>query len=204
MKKHQIIPERQVHDMAKRTLESLQKQYMREVPDKRRGPGGRRGPGPGGPGKMGGGLKPKNTKATVFRIMGYIGKYKANVILAFVFMIINTLSSLAGSYMLSPIINRIQMVVAPDVTISWTTIGSKVNSIIEDVMSTGLFSGLASKGEFYEVTLYVATALIILVVIYLIGVISSYLQGRLLLVASQNASEKIRNDLFSKLQTLPI
>ena len=51
--------------MAKRTLESLQKQYARAVSDKRRGPGG---PGPrrGGPHASG---KPKNTSATVRRLL---------------------------------------------------------------------------------------------------------------------------------------
>ena len=58
--------------MAKRTLESLQKQYARAVNDKRRGPGG---PGPRrGPHGGGGSGKPKNTSATVRRLLSYVGK----------------------------------------------------------------------------------------------------------------------------------
>ena len=51
---------------------------------------------------------------------------------------------------------------------------------------------------------YLAHLLIILVCIYLIGVLSSYLQSKIMLSVSQNATEKIRNDLFSSLQELPL
>lgn len=47
-------------------------------------------------------------------------------------------------------------------------------------------------------------ALFILGMIYLIGLISTYFQNRLILNVSQNAIEKIRNDLNKKIQSLPI
>lgn len=51
---------------------------------------------------------------------------------------------------------------------------------------------------------YLAMILIVLACIYAIGVLSNYLQGRLMLSISQNAVEKLRNDLFDKIQTLPV
>ena len=47
-------------------------------------------------------------------------------------------------------------------------------------------------------------AAIILGAVYLIGMATTYLQARLMLHVSQNATEAIRNDLFDKLQGLPI
>lgn len=47
-------------------------------------------------------------------------------------------------------------------------------------------------------------ALLVLAGVYLCGAAASYMQARLMLSISQNAVEKIRNDLFNKLQKLPI
>lgn len=40
--------------------------------------------------------------------------------------------------------------------------------------------------------------------IYLLGIGSAYLQARLMLIVSQNSTEALRNDLFNRLQGLPI
>lgn len=47
-------------------------------------------------------------------------------------------------------------------------------------------------------------ALIILAFIYFIGIVSTYFQNKLILRVSQNAIEKIRNNLYSRLQSLPV
>ncbi len=71
-----------------------------------KGPGG---PGPGhGPGRHAGargGGQPKNMRATVKRLMQYLEKDRLKLGLAFVCVIVNTAATLAGSYMLRPIIN---------------------------------------------------------------------------------------------------
>ncbi len=90
--------------MAARNLETLKKYYNRSAAPSKKGMGGpRRGPGPRAPIAKG---KPKNTKAIVSRLMGYIKPYKFTLILVLLFMLITTGSSLAGSYMLRPIINN--------------------------------------------------------------------------------------------------
>lgn len=47
-------------------------------------------------------------------------------------------------------------------------------------------------------------ALVLLAAIYITGVISTYLQNRIMLSVSQSAIEAIRNDLFNKVQSLPV
>ena len=44
----------------------------------------------------------------------------------------------------------------------------------------------------------------IMIGIYVVGVVFTYIQQRLMLTVSQSAIERIRNDLFNKIQTLPV
>lgn len=48
------------------------------------------------------------------------------------------------------------------------------------------------------------TALFVLAAVYAVGAVSTFFQSRIMLKVSQTALERIRNDLFSKLQKLPI
>lgn len=186
--------------MAKRTLEELQKQYARAVVDKRRGPGG---PGPGRRGPHASG-KPKNTRNTVRRLLSYVGKYKGRLILVLCCMLVSTLTSLLGSYMLAPIINRIQIQIEGEDSVTWTAIGRAVDGLIQNVTELPLVNNLLSAGQFQAIATYVLAAVAILAAVYLVGVCSNYLQARLMLTVSHSATEAIRNDLFSKLQKLPV
>ena len=159
-------------------VESLKRRYGRNVssaggPGGHGGPGGGPGgPGPGGPGRgraMGKGT-PKNSKATVKRLMKYLNEDKPKMALAFFCVIVNTLASLAGSYMLRPIINTY---IAP-------VDGSR-----------GDAAGLAR-------------ALAVMALIYAAGVIANYAQAKVMLTVAQNALQKIRDDLFVKMQKLPV
>ena len=186
--------------MAKRSLETLRRQYARKVQEGRhQGPPGR---GPRGP--MGGGGKPKNTKDTVKRIWGYVSAYKARLILVLFLMLFGTVASLFTSYLLAPIINNIEMEVSGGTAdISWTPIGLWVNGIIENISKTPLLcSMMGSTAE--RITVYVMAALMVLGLAYLIQVASTYLQARIMLSVSQGATERIRSDLFNKLQALPV
>ena len=157
--------------MAARTLEQLRQQYKGTAPaNGGRGPGGGPGGGPRGGRNMRPGGKPKNLKNTISRLLGYIGIYKKRLILVAFCMLLSTGASLAGSYVLRPVIN-----------------------------------GLVEPGKTKQeriATLFLMLG--IMVAIYLVGVVFTYLQQRLMLGVSQNAIEKIRNDLFDKVQTLPV
>ncbi|MGI6717501.1 MAG: ABC transporter ATP-binding protein [Eubacteriales bacterium] len=132
------------------------------------------GKGFGGPGMRGqrgmGGGKPKNAMATIKKVLAYIGRDKIKIIFVLVCVLISSAASLAGSYVLRPVINNL---ISPNLTTS-----QKV---------TNLIAGLA-----------------IMAGIYFVGVICSYIQQRVMVVVSQNALVKIRSDLFSRIQRLPL
>lgn len=147
-------------------LESLKKRYGRTAAPAKKGGlmGGHRAAS-----TMKGGT-PKNTRITIRRLMSYLNGYKLSMIAALICVVISTLGTLAGSYMLRPVINQY---IAP------------LNG------GRGSISGLA-KG------------LTVMAAVYFIGVIANYAQSRIMLTVAQNALQKIRNDLFSKMQTLPL
>lgn len=141
------------------------------------GPGG----GPGGRHARAMGGKPKDTRETIKRLLGYIGKDKKHVIIALVCVVISSLSTLAGSYMLSPIINGI------------TETYDKASKAAGDA-SIIINEGLKTLG----------LGILLMLVIYGIGVISMYLQQRIMIGVSQRALKTLRKDLFDHIQTLPV
>lgn len=93
--------------MNERRIESLKRRYARTAAPVRRGPMGGPG-GPGGPGRraaMAAKGSPKNSRATIKRLLSYLNEDKPKMALAFFCVMVNTIASLAGSYMLRPIIN---------------------------------------------------------------------------------------------------
>ncbi len=79
---------------------------------------------------------------------------------------------------------------------------------ITSVWATGLMRPIVNKlveegKTVTERVVYLTQTLLLLGGIYGVGIISSYLQAKMMLKISQNSIEKLRNDLFKKLQTLP-
>ncbi len=182
-----------------RSLERLQKQYNDTASGKEKpGMPGRPG-GPGGSGRHHRAKgKPKNMGSTVRRILSYLAPYKGRFVLVLLCMLISTVTSLFGSYMLAPIINKLTLAVSPDVKID----PSLPERIADSVISKAIDPFAALIGS--PVLAYILTALVILGGIYLVGVLSSYLQSRLMLSISQGSVERIRNDLFTRLQKLSV
>lgn len=179
-----------------RTLSELQKQYNSMEK------GGKRGHGPGGP-RIHGGGKPKNVGATVKRLLRYVGVYKVRLILVFLSLILHTAFFLCGSYLIAPIINRITLAVNPLADISPSAIEKIADRMIEAFVSMPWISSLMGTTA-SAVTVYVFTALLILAVIYFLAAFTNYFQSRLMLEVTQNSIEKIRYDLFAKMQALPV
>ena len=146
-----------------------------------RGPGGP-GPGPGGPGGMPGGGKPKETRATIKRLLGYLGKDKRFVIAALVCVIVFSGATLAGSYLLSPIVD--------DLT-------SCANQVMK--AAAGERADLIAAG-----TLRLLRGVLIMLVVYGVGVVANYAQQRIMIGVSQRALIRIRKDLFDHLQEMPV
>ncbi len=182
-----------------RSIEQLRRQYNSHASQPGRGgPGG--GPGRHGPRPKG---KPKNMGATVKRLLTYVGKYKWLFLVVLFCMLINTVSTLFASYMMAPIINRIAAIVAPDTVTNPSFVEIWADTVIEGFATSPLISGLMGDSV-TAVVIYVAAALIILGSIYLVSILTSYIQARLMLIISQSSIEKIRRDLFEKMQKLPI
>ena len=150
--------------MDQNRIESLKRRYGNRVADSPR-----KKHGPGRMAARGGG-KPKNSKETVKRLLSYLEKDKMWMGAAFLCVIASTLTNLAGSYMLRPIINT--YIVPLD--------GSRGDS-------AGLFR-----------------ALIVMAGIYLLSVAANYTQSRIMLTIAQNALQRIREELFAKMQKLPL
>ncbi|MBT9776292.1 ATP-binding cassette domain-containing protein [Clostridium sp. MCC353] len=148
-------------------IESLKRRYGRySAPMPKRGP---MGGGPAARRAAADGKKPNQSKETVKRLLAYLDEDKPMMMLAFVCVIVNTFGSLAGAYMLRPIINTY---IAPQ-------------------NGRGDAAGLAR-------------ALVVMGAVYIIGVAANYAQAKVMLTVAQNALQKIRNDLFTKMQKLPI
>ncbi len=180
-----------------RSIEQLRRQYN-STPDPARrghGPGGGRGPRPKG--------KPKNMGATIKRMLAYVGDYKWLFLVVLLCMLLNTVSTLFASYLMAPIINRIAAIVAPDTVGAPSPVEVWADGIIEIFASSPLISGIMGS-PVVDITVYIVAALIILAVVYLISILTSYIQARLMLTISQNSVERIRRDLFMKMQELPI
>lgn len=171
-----------------RNLEALRQRYNSvSHGTSLRGGGPGRGPGPRGKGK------PKNVAKTIKRLMAYVGKYKIRLGLVFLCMMLTTVASLIGGYLLVPIINRITLEINPNAPLEPSSIAKLADKVIGAV-----------AGEDAGITTYVIIALAILGAVYMVSAFGSYVQARLMLSISQNSIQKIRDDLFTKLQTLPV
>lgn len=122
------------------------------------------GRGHHGAGMPGG--KPKDAKKALKRIFSYMKEDRLKIVLVLFLVILGTAASLAGSYMLRPVIN------------SLTGADGSVEKLFVSVL--------------------------VMAAIYLVAVAASYLQTRIIIGVSQRALQKIRNDLFSKVQKLPV
>ena len=182
-----------------RSLSELQQRYHSVAPDKRGGFGG--GPRRGGPGHRGPGSKPKNIGRTVARMLQYVGGYKGYLVLVLVSMLVSTVAGLVGGYMMAPIINRLTLAVT-GIQPPMSTMEALADRGIEAFMQVSFVAALEEK--ITAVPVYILAALIILAAVYLLGLVATYVQSRLMLTVSQHAVERIRNDLFDKMQGLPV
>lgn len=142
-----------------------------------RGPGG--GPGRHGKAMLGG--KPKNTKGTIKRLLGYLERDKTKVIIAVICAILSSAATLAGSYLLSPIIDGV---------------AATAQKVRESSLDAGevIDEGIAA----------LVMGISVMLCVYMIGVLTTYLQQRIMIGVSQRALKTLRKDLFDHIQTLPV
>ena len=114
--------------------------------------------------------KPKNTKATFKRLLSYLKGQRAKIAAAVVCVMVSSASTLAGSYLLRPIINGLA-----DTSL---TAANKVQNLV--------------------------VGLLLMAAVFFVGVAASYIQSRLMIGVSQGTLRQIREQLFEKLQSLPV
>lgn len=148
------------------------------------GPGPKGMGGPGGPGRQGGpGGKPANSKAAMGRIFSYIRNDIPMLLVVLICVLANTACSLAGSYLLRPIINNL---------------GAAAEEYVLAV------SDSAKAEVFANGVSTLLQGLLLMAAVYGISVVCSYAQSRIMVTISQRAIRNMRNDLFGKMQELPV
>ena len=144
-----------------RSLEKLQKQYSRAAAPSGRGPMAATNNFKG---------KPADTRATIGRILSYVGKFKHRLVLVVLCMLLSTGASLAGGYVLRPVINHI---------------ADASTSAADRLAYLGLMLGVMAG-------------------IYLLAVFGQWMQAKLMIGVSRNAIQGIRDDLFTRIERLPL
>ena len=177
-----------------RSLEELRKRYNTAASGKAAGGRGMGGGPRGGRGMAGAGAKPKQMKATVKRILSYMRPYRVRFVIIVLCMLISTLASLAGGYMMAPIIDKLTVTVAPGTQIDMSFFEAKADLII------GAILGQRAAEPFA----YITTASLLLAAIFAVSIAASFAQSKLMVKLSQGIIEQIRNDLFEKLSYLPV
>lgn len=143
------------------------------------GPGHGHGPGRHGRGMMGG--KPEHAGEVVRRLLTYVGKDKGKVIVALICAICTSGTMIAGSYLLSPIIDGLAQTFKKTVQTP-----SDAAAIIQD--------GLAA----------LLAGVLLMASVYVLGIVATYLQQRIMIGVSQRALKALRKELFDHIQTLPV
>lgn len=172
-----------------RSLEQLRKEYNTKafaMNGKMRGPGAGRGSMQKG--------KPKEAKKTIRRMLSYMKGYELRFAIILFCMLLSTVTSLVGGYLMAPIIDKLTATVSPGTEIKMSAIEQAADNMIVAIAGEG-------AGEPFR---YIAIASAILGLVYLVSTLAAYLQSKIMVKMGQGISEKIRNDLFVKLTYLPV
>jgi ATP-binding cassette subfamily B protein len=128
------------------------------------------------------GGKPKNAGTVVKRLLSYMKQDIGRIVAALLCVIVSSATMLAGSYLLKPIINHLTV-----------SAGEIVSA------QAGERAALLTAA-----TLKLMYGILTMLAVYGAGIISSYLQQRIMIGVSQRALLRIRKDLFDHLQGMPV
>ena len=136
----------------------------------------RGGGGPGGPQIAMAGAKAKDFKGSMGRLLKYIGKYKAAVIIVVIFAVASTIFSIIGPKLM----------------------GNATTVLFEGVM--GQIGGTGQGVDFLKIS----QILITLVILYGISALFGYIQGFIMTGVSNKVTYRLRKDISKKVNTLPL
>lgn len=122
------------------------------------------------------GAKAKDFKGSMGRLLKYIGKYKIAVIVVFVFAIASAVFSI---------------------------IGPKLMGNATTVLFNGVMGQISGSGEGFDFA-EIARILIMLVILYGLSALFSYVQGFIMTGVSNKVTYRLRQDISRKINTLPL
>ena len=141
----------------------------------KRGNGGGMGRGPGGPSGMMPGEKPKDFKGSLKKLARYLSAYKVSLFFVLIFAVAST----------------IFMIVGPKI------LGNATTALFEGVMNMIADNG---KGIDFD---YIGQILLLLLGLYVIAALFSYIQGYIMTGISMKVTYQLRRNIFAKINRLP-
>lgn len=128
--------------------------------------------------------KPQNVKGTVARLLRYLKPYTGGMVVVFVCIAIQAATTIVGTSMLSPLLNG--LVATQDHNLKLTGIAALDNLAYTNKMA------------------YLAYMVSIIAAIYVVGILCNYVLNRILVGVSTSTMTRMRNELFSHMQRLPV
>ena len=119
--------------------------------------------------------KPKNAKGTLSRLIGYLGKSKKQLILVALCILISTLASTTGTYLLQ--------------------------SVVDDYL-TPMVEQAAQKLEVDFMPFF--RFLMLMMSLYLAGAAAQFIYNRMMMMVSTGTLNRLRKDMFDHMEDLPI
>ena len=134
------------------------------------------GPMGGPPGMLRGGEKAVNFKGTMSKLANYLRAYRVQLIIVVLFAIASTIFMIAGPKIL----------------------GKATTKLFEGVVAK--FSGAGTGVDF----VYIGNILLILMGLYLLSAVFSYIQGWIMTGISMKITYKFRQDIAEKINRIPL
>ena len=136
------------------------------------------GPGPGrGFGMQGpGGAKAKDFKKTIRTLASYLEPYKATLLVVIFFAFFSTVFSIAGPKLLGKVTTK---------------------------LAEGLFAWYGQTGLLTDFQ-YIGRIILILIVLYIISAVCTYVQGYMMAKVSMDVTYKLRKHISEKMNRIPL
>ncbi len=162
----------------------------------------RRGPGrPGGPGghMMGPVQKAKDFKGTLKRLTGYLKPEKYRFIAVFFLAVASTVFSIVGPKIMGKATTKLA-----DGVLAKYAYFMRLYTAIQENMPVAVINNLKKQPIPGFDFGYIGKILLLLVALYVISALCSYVMGYIMSGVSQNTVYRMRNDVKDKLDQLPL
>ena len=135
-----------------------------------------------------GAQRPHNLKGTLFRLLGYLKPYKGRMVVVFLCVIVQSLANVLATSLLKPLLNG--LAAGKDAVVSLT--------------GFAFLDKYALTGVLEDKMVFLGGVVGLMAAIYVLALGTNYLLNRLLVAVSTSTIKKLRDDLFTHMQTLPV